>query len=280
MVFAYDWGMGSLEMFLDEQLANGKSHFSRRDALQRLSMSPEAFSAAATRLIKRQKLVNPRHEFFLIQRPEDRISGAPDPKRWIDALMVDHKIDYRVALLSAAAFHGSSHQAAMVFQVIVPKQLRNFELGRYRIQFVYQGPPQFSQVNRSEWLRQIKSEEGFAKVSGIELTLLDCIRYYHKALGINGVAQIARDIGQKADPRKLARAGEFCENSAVRRLGYLLEFVGHDRQAKALEAFASKAKSLKSLDPSIKPIYSIPTSESKKNEKWRLVINQLVEIDF
>jgi hypothetical protein len=29
--------------------------------------------------------------------------------------------DYWVSLLRAAAFHGSSHQAAMIFQVIVPK---------------------------------------------------------------------------------------------------------------------------------------------------------------
>ncbi len=33
---------------------------------------------------------------------------------------------------AAGDFQGSSHQAAMVFQVVVPKQLRDFEIGRYR----------------------------------------------------------------------------------------------------------------------------------------------------
>ena len=51
----------------------------------------------------------------------------------------------------------------------------------------------------------MKSDAGFAKVAGIELTLLDCARYFHKGGGINGVAQIAKDIGAKADPRTLAK---------------------------------------------------------------------------
>ena len=56
------------------------------------------------------------------------------------------RIDYRISLLRAAAFHGSSHQAAMTFQVIAPQQLRDFEIGRHRIQFVYQAPSAFAQI--------------------------------------------------------------------------------------------------------------------------------------
>ena len=100
----------------------------------------------------------------------------------------------------------------------------------------------------------MKSEAGFAKVAGVELTLLDCARYFHKATGINGVAQIAQDLGASADPRKLAKAAQIYENSAVRRLGYLLDHAGHARQAMILEPFARKAKSMKPLDPSVKPL--------------------------
>jgi hypothetical protein len=42
-------------------------------------------------------------------------------------------IDYRISLLRAAAFHGASHQASMVFQVVVPRQLRDFDMGRHRL---------------------------------------------------------------------------------------------------------------------------------------------------
>lgn len=68
----------------------------------------------------------------------------------------------------------------------------------------------------------MKSGAGFAEVAGVELTLLDGARYFHKAAGINGVAEIAKDIGAKADPCKLAKIGAAYENSVARRLGYLL----------------------------------------------------------
>ena len=168
----------------------------------------------------------------------------------------------------------------MVFQVVAPKQLRAFDIGRHRLQFIYQTPAAFTRTNIPDWLSQMKSEAGFAKVAGVELTLLDCARYFHRAAGINGVAQIAQDIGAKADPQKLAKAAVAYDNSAIRRLGYLLDHAGHVRQAKALEPFAKKAKSMKPLDPSAKPLTESLTELHEKDAKWMLVINEPVEIDF
>lgn len=155
--------------------------------------------------MKKSRLANPRHNFYLILRPEDRLAGAPDPVRWIDPLMKHQGLDYRISLLRAAAFHGSSHQAAMVFQVTAPKQQRNFAIGRHRLQFLYQSPKAFVKANTPERFGQLRRDAGFAKVAGVELTLLDCARYFHKAGGMNAVAQIAKDIGAKANPRALAR---------------------------------------------------------------------------
>lgn len=69
------------------------------------------------------------------------------------------------------------------------------------------------------------------------------------------------------------------------RLGYLLDRAGHARQAKALEPFARKAKSMKPLDPSVKPLTESlaqlqGTDVHEKDAKWMLVINEPVEIDF
>jgi predicted transcriptional regulator of viral defense system len=272
--------MASLDHYLDEQLSRGRAYFSREVALEALGLSSEAFIAAASRLARKSRLASPRRGFYLILRPEDRVVGAPDPVRWIDPLMKYLDLDYRISLLRAAAFHGASHQAAMVFQVIVPKQLRAFNIGRHRIQFVYQTPVTFAKTNVPDWLSQMKSEAGFAKVAGVELTLLDCARYFHKATGISGVAQIVRDIGANADPRKLAKAAMAYENSAVRRLGYLLDHAGHARQVKALEPFARNAKSMKPLDPSAKPLTELLAELHEKDAKWMLVINEPVEVDF
>lgn len=270
--------MASFGEYLDSLLSRGRGYFSRQEGIKALGLTAESFSAAATRLIRKNRLASPRRGFFLILRPEDRIAGAPDPIRWIDPLMKHQKVDYRISLLRAAAFHGSSHQASMVFQVIVPTQLRSIELGRHRLQFIYQAPQAFEQANQVEWLDQIKSDAGFAKVAGVELTMLDAARYFHKAAGINGVAQIVHDIGAKAGPRKLAKAASAYENAAVRRLGYLLDSYGHRRQADALARFASKAKSVKQLDPSARSLATLK-HESIKDSKWMLDINQAVEID-
>ncbi len=271
--------MVSLQHYLDDRLAHGRSYFVGDDARTALGVSQRNFAAAATRLINKGRLANPRHGFFLILRPEDRIAGAPDPARWIDPLMEHQRLAYRVSLLRAAAFHGSSHQAAMVFQVIAPKQLRDLEIGRHRLQFLYQAPLAFSHINLATRLDQMKSDEGFAKVAGVELTLLDCARYFHDAGGISGVAQIAKDIGGQANARSLADAAEDYENSAVRRLGYLLDLANHARQAKALEKFVKKAKTLVPLNPAVKPLAGSLAEILDRNTRWKLVINEPVEID-
>ena len=221
--------------------------------------------------MRKNRLISPRRGFYLILKPEDSLLVAPDPSRWIDPLMKHMGLDYRISLLRAAAFHGLAHQAAMVFQVITPRQLPKIELARQRLAFLYQGPAAFAESNRHEWLRQLKTEAGFAKVAGIELTLLDMCRYFHQAGGINGAAQVVHDLGDKAGPGILARAANAYENSAVRRLGYLLEHFGHERQASQLQKFVPKAKSFKDLDPASKPIVADLCMAEERNHKWKLV---------
>jgi predicted transcriptional regulator of viral defense system len=274
--------MSSLDGYLVKQLMSGRAYFSKEEALDALGQSSEAFSAAASRLQKKRRLVSPKRGFYLILRPEDQVAGAPDPVRWIDPLMKHLDADYRVSLLRAAAFHGSSHQAAMVFQVIVPKQIPAFDIGRHQIQFIYQAAGAFAKANQPDWLSQMKSDAGFARTAGVELTLLDSARYFHKVGGINGAAQIIHGLGSMADPRKLGKAAAAYENSAARRLGYLLDCFGHERQANALLPFAKKAKSMKPLDPSVKPLAVLATqvNQYEKEPKWKLVLNESVEIDY
>lgn len=242
--------------------------------------SPQACQSAATRPMRKKRLISPRRGFYLILKPEDSLLGAPDPARWISPLMKYLGLDYHVSLLRAAAFHGSAHQAAMVFQVITLRSLPKMEIGRQRVAIPYQSPAAFAESNRPEWLGQIKTETGFTKVAGIELTLLDMCRYFHQAGGINGAAQVVHDLGGKADPGILARAANAYENSAVRRLGYLLEHFGHNPQAGQLETFVRRAKSFKDLDPGSKPIVPDLRPAEERNQKWKLVINVPVEIDI
>jgi len=271
--------MADLEDFIDRQLSTGRGWFTKPAVLAALRQSPHAFQAAVARLSKKGRLVSPRRGFYLILRPEDRALGAPDPARWIDPLMSHLGLDYRISLLRAAAFHGASHQAAMVFQVLAPRQLPPIEIGRQRVEFLFHAPQAFAHSNRAEWLNRLKTEAGFAKIAGVELTLLDICRYFHRAGGINGAAQAAHDLGKKANGRILAEAAVAYENTSVRRLGYLLERFGHARQARALRPFADKAKSFTAIDPSVKQLLPQTAMANERLQDWKLIVNTAVEID-
>ena len=271
--------MRPLESFVEQKLAGGVGFFTSEEARGVLGVSETAFTAAALRLIKKTKLAHPRRGFYLILRPEDRSTGAPDPAQWIGPLLQHQGLDYRVSLFRAATWHGASHQAAMVFQVVVPRQLRELSVGRHRLQFLFQTGQVFSAVNQPEFLDRLKTPAGYAQVAGVELTLLDCARYLHDAGGVNGLAQVAKDIGGKVDPRRLAKAALAYEGSVVRRLGYLLELAGHTKASNALVARADKAKTFVALDPAVKSLIPGLAEEAEKIARWKLLINDTVEFD-
>jgi hypothetical protein len=64
-----------------------------------------------------------------------------------------------------------------------------------------------------------------------------------------------------------------------RRLGFLLDLAGHEEQACALKPFAKKAKTATPLNPGTKPLVASPAKVSEKNSRWKLLINESVEID-
>jgi predicted transcriptional regulator of viral defense system len=267
-----------LDSFIDQRLVAGRGYFSRDDAVE-AGIAHGALSASLTRAVAKGKLANPRHGFYLIVRPEHRAAGAADPAEWIDPLMKHQGLGYRVSLLRAAAHHGSSHQAAMILQVVAPRQLRDLTLGAHRLQFIYQEPEAFVACNEAEFIEAIKTPAGFAVVAGVELTLLDCVRYMHRAGGLGSVAQIAKDLGAGADRRKLAKAAAHYEGAAVRRLGYLLEQAGHVKQSRALHVYADSARHFAPLDPSVKPIVAVLADVAERDSSWKLLINEIVEVD-
>jgi hypothetical protein len=87
--------MPTLDAFLEQHLARGRIYFTREEALR--ALPPTSLIAALSQLIRKGRLANPRHGFYLILTPADREQGAPDPARWIHPLMQHQKIDYRIS---------------------------------------------------------------------------------------------------------------------------------------------------------------------------------------
>ncbi len=112
-------------------------------------------------------------------------------------------------------------------------------------------------------------------MAGVELTFLDCLRYFLASTASLRSPRISahRPIRTRCQ-RRLPRT----KNSDVRRLGYWLEWAVHSRQARALEPFARQAKTTLSLDPAVKPLAAALTQVHERNAKWKLVINEAVEV--
>jgi len=252
-----------LDALLTRLLSRGRISFTREEALRALPAA--RLTTELGKLIRKRRLANPRQGFYLILEPKDQ--GAPHPKRWIHALMQHQGIDYRISLLTAAAFHGAAEEPA-TFQAIAARPLRELTLGARKLEFLPLAESTFKRTNRAEWLQGLKTDTGEAKLAGIELTLLDCAKWLHKAGGMSQVAQIARMLGARARPVRLAALARAGEGADARRLGYLLELAGHEPQAKALDAIAQQAKTTKLLDPSSK----IQTGEL--SGRWKIVVNR------
>ena len=99
---------------------------------------------------------------------------------------------------------------------------------------------------------------------------------------ITGALSSTPDItlsGRELTICRLAKAAEHYEGAAVRRLGYLLEQAGHTKQARALRVYAETARHFAPLDPGVKPIVAALAEVAERDPSWKLLINEVVEVD-
>ena len=126
-----------LSSYLTELLASGRTVFLRDDAVRHIGEQPGAFLDAAESLQRQGRLVNVRRGFYVVVPPQFLSWGVPPPAWYIDELMRHERHPYYVGLLTAAEFHGASHQAVTEFQVVTDKRVPELFVGRSRVAFSY-----------------------------------------------------------------------------------------------------------------------------------------------
>ena len=209
--------------YLTYLLSQGHVVFSSAEAQEALGITKGALLDAAEKQQKRKSLIAPRRGFYVIVPPQFLAWGAPPPSWYIDSLMRQEKRQYYVGLLKAAEIHGATHQAVMEFQVVIDKQLSRTRAGRSLIVFYYRK----NMDAVEDGLEDHKTDTGSMKVSGVELTALDLLRYPHAAGGLDHIATVLSDLGGRVDSGKLALISRAFERSARQRLGHLLDSLGH-----------------------------------------------------
>lgn len=268
----------ALSSYLTGLLSAGRVIFSDREASQALGISRGAFLDAAERLQRRHHLLRLRRGFYVVVPPQYLSWGAPPPSWYVDDLMRHEGRPYYVGLLKAAELHGATHQAVMQFQVLTDKRLPEIRAGRSVISFYFRR----DMAAIESGVEDRKTDTGRMKLSSIELTVFDLLRYPRASAGLDNVVTVLSDLGAKLDSQKLATLSASFERSVVQRLGHLLDRVGHaDRTGPMLRRISAHAAALPwiELDPGEHSEPRIAPDRKERDDRWHVIVRRAPVVD-
>ena len=258
-----------ISTYIDSLAAKGRHNFATAEAVAALSASPIAVRAAIRRLRERGRVAMPFRGFHLIVPPEYRTLGCLPAEQFVPQLMEQLGHAYYAGLLSAASLHGAAHQAPMVFQTIVADNRPEIRCGRVRVEFVARrNVAEIPTVERN-------TLRGVLRVSTPEATAFDLVGYPGHAGGLSNVATVLSELAENMDAEKLLAETERSPLPWAQRLGYLLERAEAAHLAAPLaEHVAAHAKEYVPL----RPKKSI--AHATRDRRWRLLVNEEVEVDL
>ena len=267
----------ALSGYVSGLLSAGQVVFTAKEAERALGIGHGAFLDAAERLQRRAAVLNPRQGFYVVVPPQHASWGAPPPAWYIDALMGHEDQAYYVGLLKAAELHGATHQAVMEFQVVTAKRLPRIRAGRSLIVFYFRKDMEAVAAG----VEDRKTDTGTMKISSAALTALDLVRYPQASGGIDIVATVLSDFGQKIDPEQLAALSAVVERPVVQRLGYLLDHLGHDPlTGPMLESLRARGSlpwteldRQEARDPDFAP------EPRQRDLRWQIVVRRVPQVD-
>ena len=184
------------------------------------------------------------------------------------------KRPYYLALLNAAELYGAAHQRPQQYSVIsVFPPLRDTNKRNIKINFI---------TTRKEipqhWLKSFKAEIGSVLASKPELTAVDLITFQKEVGGLSRACTVLAELMEVVRFGKLDQAFfDYVPTSSIQRLGYLLE--NELEQSKQADILYSKAKTYGCKFQKIPLKYCNSTENCETDKKWKIIINEYVEID-
>jgi AbiEi antitoxin C-terminal domain len=126
-----------------------------------------------------------------------------------------------------------------------------------------------------------KTDTGRMKISSVELTVLDLVRYPHAAGGLDNIATIIADLGERIEARKLAALSSAFERSVTQRLGYLMERFGDADRAETLHKALPQGSALPwvELERSQSPDMDLSPELKERNERRHVIVRRIPERD-
>ncbi len=256
--------------YIKNRQSKGYFYFTTEQAQTALGVSIAALRAAIRRFQQRGELAEPVRGFHLILPPEHQKQGCLPALYFIDELASYLDLPYYVCLLSAGSIYGAAHQKPQVLQVMIPAKRLPIKCGQVVIQWVTN--KQLSSMPT----QKIKTDYGYVIASTPEVTAKDLVTYPHRAAGMSNVVTVLSELVDKMRVKEL----KALINSSgkrlnwIQRLGYCLDFVGEKKLSQALYERLKQSRFssilLCSRGSITTPIF---------NKKWRLYVNDQLEID-
>lgn len=264
----------SLSKWIEGRLLRGYYTFTREETEKNFpESSSEYLSTALYRLTTKGKIISPWRNFFVIIPVEYALKGIVPPMFYIDSLMSYLGRKYYVALLNAAAFYGASHQRPQTYSVMIeaPK-IRNTARNGTSILF-------FSKKDiPTRYIRQHKAQSGYINVSSPELTAIDLIENEKNVGGLNRVCTVLNELAESMDFRKIEE--DFFSVAPLpvfQRLGYILEKILEREELAGILYEKITSAGLQFRKVPFKA--GKPMAECNTDNKWKISINEEIEID-
>ncbi|MDE0195036.1 MAG: hypothetical protein OXP08_05750 [bacterium] len=255
----------------DWLISHGRHFVTTTEVAELLGVDATSVPASLERAREAGKVISVTKGGWVPVPAEYRVAGAPPPSHFVHQLMEHLGHLYYVGFLSAAAIHGASHQAPMVFQVVTPARLRERRIGRGRFQFIQRA----TAGQRPRLQHNVPT--GRIWVSTPEVTAFDLVGSPHEGAGLSNVATIIGDflINNVLDPHELASVGAAYPTAVTQRAGYIIDSmaseVGAGLDTAPLRELVARSR-YRPLSPA--------GGGGRLDPRWHVVANTRIEHDL
>lgn len=254
--------------FVLSKLEHGYYTFSLKEAENTLGAGEKTWKAL-NRLVKQGWLFSPSKGFYVIIDPQHQGKGFLPIEWFIDDWMKYLGGQYYLGILTAAMFHGASHQKPQQIQIVRDRVFGDIDKGSYHISFFYK---KHIPTNCCE---QRQSPAGYFRISTPETTAYDLLRYPRACPSLNLAATIMSELGENIHPDRLAELIDTGGQIAVlQRLGWMLEHVGWAEKTGML------AGKLRQHYLAWRPIRTDLPKDGPHDARWHIIANTEIEADL
>lgn len=266
-----------LSKYIEDLQKKGKLSFTLEEASSALGKPKKYISNKIHELSPQGVLISPAKGLYIIVPLAHRTLGSLPARDLVVIAMKRLEIPYYAGLLTAASYHGATHQRVRVFQVVTSKRMpKKWVFGNVWIEFIYK-----KDISRTE-TEERTVYAGYLPISTPEETARDVMVYHDQCGGLNHQATVLSELTEAINAEKLISLAKRSKGFFwVQRMGYILEKIDtfyekdRDRVVGALEKFlATQTLRYVPLAP------EMPIKEKPRNKKWKIIENTTVASDI